>query len=368
MTTSSTAATSATTPDDAARLAAARSEFDAEVTYLNTATLGLPPRCGWTALQAALADWRAGRTDATVYDAPVTAARSAYAGLVGVAASTVAVGSQASVFAGVVAAGLPDGAEVLTVTGDFTSILFPFHAQARRGVTVREVPLEHLAESVSPRTTLVSVSAVQSADGRLADLDALTAACDATGTRVLLDTTQAVGWLPIDAGRFTYTVASGYKWLLAPRGTAYFTVQADRWDDLVPHTAGWYAGADPWDSIYGGPLRLAADARRFDVSPAWHAWVGAGPALGLLAEVGSGTLHRHALGLAERFRAGVGLEPGTSAIVSLAVDDRAAEAMRTARVVGSVRAGRLRLAFHVSTSEQDVDRAIDVLRPHVLRP
>jgi len=32
------------------------------------------------------------------------------------------------------------------------------------------------------------------------------------------------------------------------------------------------AGDDPWSSIYGGPLRLASDARRFDVSPAGHAW------------------------------------------------------------------------------------------------
>ena len=37
-----------------------------------------------------------------------------------------------------------------------------------------------------------------------------------------------------------------------------------KWD-----TAGWYAGQHPWESIYGTPLRLAEDARRFDVSPAW---------------------------------------------------------------------------------------------------
>jgi selenocysteine lyase/cysteine desulfurase len=42
---------------------------------------------------------------------------------------------------------------------------------------------------VTSRTTLVAVSAVQSADGRVADLDALHAASRATGARVLLDTT-----------------------------------------------------------------------------------------------------------------------------------------------------------------------------------
>lgn len=260
-----------TTPDAdsrsrAARLAAARTEFDAEVTYLNTATVGLPPRRNWRALQAALTDWRAGTADPVAYDAPLAAARSSYARLVGVRASVVAVGSQVSVFAGLIAACLPDGGEVLTTPGDFTSILFPFYAQAGRGVTVREVPLERLAEEVSPQTNLVPVSAVQSADGRVADLDALHAACEGSETRVLLDTTQAVGWLPVDASRFAYTVCGGYKWLLSPRGTAYFTVRPELLDDLIPHHAGWYAGDDPWSSIYGAPLRLAGDARRFDVS------------------------------------------------------------------------------------------------------
>ena len=71
------------------------------------------------------------------------------------------------------------------------------------------MPLEHIADAVTSRTTLVAVSAVQSADGRVADLDALHAASRATGARVLLDTTQTVGWLPVDASRFAYTPAAG---------------------------------------------------------------------------------------------------------------------------------------------------------------
>jgi selenocysteine lyase/cysteine desulfurase len=355
------------TEEDTRRLAAARSEFDADVIYLNSATLGLPPRRSWEALQAALADWRVGAALATDYDTPLTRARDTYSALVGVDPKSVAVGSQVSVFAGLIAASLPDGAQVLTVTGDFTSILFPFHVQASRGVIVHEVPLDRLADAVTTDTSLVSVSAVQSADGRLADLDALRRACAATGTKVLLDTTQAIGWLPIDASHFAYTVCGGYKWLLAPRGTAYLTVLSDLLEDIVPHTAGWYAGADPWSSIYGTPLRLATDARRFDISPAWHAWVGAAPALDLLSEVGTATLHAHALGLANRFRDGVRLPPGDSAIVSTIGDQQVPGLMRAANIVGVARAGRLRLSFHVSTSEQDVDRAIDALSGH-LRP
>jgi hypothetical protein len=145
-------------------LAAARAEFDADVTYLDTATFGLPPRRSWAALQQALAQWRAGTADAVAYDLPLAAARSSYAHLAGVDPSVVAVGSQVSVFAGLIAANLPDGSEVLTATGDFTSILFPFYAQSGRGIRVREAPLDRMAESVTSRTALVAVSAVQSAE------------------------------------------------------------------------------------------------------------------------------------------------------------------------------------------------------------
>jgi selenocysteine lyase/cysteine desulfurase len=353
--------------DAQVRLASAQGQFQADGVYLDTASLGLPPLATLLALRGVLEDWRLGRASPQDYDAPLSASRQAYAQLVGVEPGSVAVGSQVSVFAGLLAAALPDRSEVLTVRGEFTSIVFPFLAQGGRGVRVREVPLERLADAVTPQTTLVAVSAVQSADGRVADLDALVDACAATDTRVLLDTTQAVGWLPVDARRFAYTTGGGYKWLLAPRGTAFFTVQPDLADALVPHAAGWYAGDDPWTSIYGSPLRLAADARRFDVSPAWHCWVGQAPALELLCAIGAPALHDHALGLANRFLTALGLPPGNSAIVSLTGGEHAAGRLAEADVTASVRAGRLRLAFHVNNTDDDADRAAEALHGHVAR-
>jgi len=343
----------------------ARAEFTAPVGYLNTATLGLPPERGWQALQTVLRDWRRGVADPLAYDRCLEAARRTYAGLVGVDAGAVAVGSQVSALVGLVAASVPDGSEVLTAEGDFTSVLFPFLAQQHRGVTVRAVPLEAVADSVRESTAVVAVSAVQSASGRVLDLDAVEEACRRTDTRVLLDVTQAAGWLPVDAGRFAYTVCGGYKWLLAPRGTAYLTVQPHLLDSLVPHSAGWFAGDDPWTSIYGLPLRLAADARRFDVSPVWHAWVGAAPALQLLSEVGLSALHAHGLALARRCCEGLGVPDPGSAIVSLAVAPSAAAALAAAGVVASVRNGRLRLSFHVCNDERDVELAVEALRGHL---
>lgn len=348
--------------DAADRVARAQTEFAPKTTYLNTASIGLPPRRSVTALRAALDDWQGGIAEAADFDRPVAAARARYAELVGAPIETVAIGSQVSALVGLVAGALPDGARVVVAAGEFTSLLFPFHARPLR---VREVRLADIADAVTSDTDLVAVSAVQSSDGRLVDLAALIARCAHTGTRILLDITQAAGWLPVDATAVAYTVCAGYKWLLAPRGTAYLTVQPDLMAGLTPNAAGWYAGADRWDSIYGGPLRLAHDARRFDVSPAWHSWIGAEQSLDLLVEVGAHALHRHSVGLANRFRRTIGLPEGDSAIVSVDAADPADAAMTAAGIAASRRAGRVRLAFHLYNSAEDADRAAEALAGHL---
>ncbi|MDH4063193.1 MAG: aminotransferase class V-fold PLP-dependent enzyme [Acidobacteriota bacterium] len=338
----------------------ARHHFQVEPGYLDTASVGAPPDETWHAVQAALADWRRGRPRSREYQAIVNQTRAAFARLVGVSADEVCVGSQTSALVGVVAASLPAGAQVLAALGDFTSILFPFLAHADRGVRLTSVPLARLAESIGPGTALVAVSAVQSANGAVADLDAVVEAARAAGARVLVDATQACGWLPIDAARVDYLVCGGYKWLLAPRGTAFMALRRSALDRIRPIAAGWFAGEDPWSSVYGEPLRLAASARRLDVSPAWLSWVGAAPALALLERIGIPGIHAHNVGLANRFRRRLGLPPGESAIVSVEMA-HAAEPLAVAGVRASVRAGALRVSFHLYNTIADVDLAIDAL-------
>ena len=310
----------------------------------------------------AIDDWRSGRAFAPGYDHHVARARSAFARIVGVPDEEVATGSQTSAFAGVVAASLAQGAEVLCAQGDFTSVLFPFLVQRERGVTVRSVPLESIADEVRGSTDLVAVSAVQSSDGRIADLDALAQAARRHHSATFIDVTQACGWLPLDASQYDYVACSAYKWLLSPRGSAFFSVRPERLGGLIPHGAGWYAGEDPWDSIYGEPLRLAGDARRLDLSPAWLCWVGAAPALELLADMGAEAVGAHSGALAGHLREALGLPPSPSAIVSLDAPG-ARERLGRAGIRASVRGGAVRLSLHLYNDEADVDAVIAALRP-----
>lgn len=339
-------------------------EFAPETAYLNTSSCGLLPRRTVDAVKTLAEENATGRRDGAGDFEAADRAREGFARLAGVGAGRVAVGSSVAVHVGLIACSLPAGAEVLAPEGEFSSVVTPF--AVREDLRMRYVPLAELADSVRPGTALVAFSAVQSADGRLADLGAVRAAAAAHGARTLLDATQSAGWLPLDAGAYDYTVAGGYKFLLCPRGASFLTVTEEAQQSLRPVFAGWVSAEDRWGSTYGPVAELAPDARRYDEPPAFLSYHGAEHSLALLNEIGIDAVHDHATGLAARFRAGLaGLGrapvPGETAVVAVpGLGDRAAELER-AGVMVSDRAGNLRAAFHLYNTEADVDRALDVL-------
>src|SRR3954462_9158081 len=216
-----------------------------ETIYLNTASYGLPPDPAWDALQAALADWGSGGTSWEPWVEATEIARREFGAMVGVGADDVAVGSTVSQLVGNLAASLPDGGRVLAPEMEFTSLVFPFLAQAERGVTVEFVPLERLAEAIDARTDLVAFSAVQSASGELAALDDIAVAARHHGALTVVDGSQACGWLPLAASRFDALACHTYKWLMSPRGTALMAIAPALAERLGPPQAGgfWAGGA-----------------------------------------------------------------------------------------------------------------------------
>lgn len=336
----------------------ANSDFAGAEGYLNTASIGIPPRPAVEDLQDAVAKWARAEAEPREYDVHVDRSRAAWARLHGADPASVAVGPQLSYFAGMVAAALPEGAEVVGYAGDFTSVLFPFLERCE----VRLVDeLRALPDAIGPSTALVAVSAVQSATGERADVAALREAAERHGALTFLDATQASGWLPLDAGDVDFLAAAGYKWLLSPRGTAFMAVRGSALERLRPTAAGWFAGEPRWDSLYGGPLRLAREARRLDLSPAWLSWVGTARALEYIEGVGIEAIHAHDVALADRVRAALGLEPAGSAMLSLPGAEPAELQRRGLRV--AVRAGQVRASFHLYNTEADADALIEALSP-----
>lgn len=341
----------------------ARAAFSGGRDYLAACTVGLPSLATRTAVIADLDSSGAGAPDLAHYCDVVERSRKHFAALVGTSADRIAIGAQTSVLASLLAASLPNGAEVLLPEGDFSSIVLPF-VHAGRGIRVRAVPLTELADAIGPQTALVAFSLVQSATGDVADSDAIVAAARAHGARTLCDATQAVGWMPVAADRYDAVVCHAYKWLCAPRGVAFLALSPEYAAELSPVHAGWYAGADPWSSCYGGVVDLASDASRFDTSPAWQAFVGAEPALALFASLDQAAVYAHTTGLAADFRAAMGLPmpERPSAIVTWQDTEGAAlRRLAASGITASGRAGRARVAFHVFNDAHDVERAVTAL-------
>lgn len=348
-------------------LTEAQRQWDVEPGYLDTTSYGPPPRRAWDDLQVSLDAWRRGTTPWRNWVASVERSRELFAALVHAHPADVATGAAVSQLLAPVAQALPDGARVLVPDVEFTSGIFPFAVHADRGVEVRTAPVSDLAEAVTADTDFISVSAAQSSTGEVADLAAITRRAREVGATVVVDATQAAGWLPLDASEVDFLVTAAYKWLCAPRGTAFLAIHPElraRHEEyaarLKPLAAGWFAGEG--DAVYGMPLRLAEDARAFDISPAWHSWVGTAPALETLLAVGVETIHDHDVGLANAFRTGIGLEESDSAIVSVDLPGEALSRLRAAGVRFSVMAGRARFAFHLYTTDADVATALDAVR------
>lgn len=341
-------------------LSAAIAQFGDPRGYLAVASIGLPPRTAVEALTADLAAWAAAQRDPMGYDPVIARTRELYAQLVGVPASRVGAGSQTSVLVSLVAAAVPARAEVLVPDGDFSSIVFPF--LQRHDIRVRSVPLAALAEAITEETWLVAFSLVQSATGVIADVDGIRESAARSGTFTLCDFTQAAGVHPVDASLFDVTVCHSYKWLCAPRGVAFLTVSEQIDPHLTPVQAGWYAGDDVWSSVYGPTMNLAHDARRFDVSPAWQAWIGAEQSIGMFAALDIDEVWARCAGLGDELCDALGIPQQHQAIVTwpdASGHDLAKLIAAGIRVSG--RAGRLRASFHLWNDSGDVEAVVTAL-------
>jgi selenocysteine lyase/cysteine desulfurase len=342
-------------------LTRARASFDAGRGFLAVASIGIPTRETVAALKHDLDLWAAARRDPQHYDPVIERTRASFAELVGVAPDRVAIGSQTSVMTSVVAAAVPRGAEVVVAHGDFSSIVFPFLEQ--QDISVRSVPIDELADAIDENTWLAVFSHVQSATGQVADVSRITAAAARYGAFTFCDTTQSAGVHPVDASLFDVSVCHAYKWLCSPRGVGFLTVSERMEPLLAPIQAGWYAGEDVWRSCYGPDMLLASNARRFDVSPAWPAWVGADPAIRMFADLDLDEVWAYTSGIGDALCDELGIERQGQPIVTWPDPDGSDLAkLIGAGIRASGRVGRLRASFHIWNDLEDVELVVKALR------
>jgi selenocysteine lyase/cysteine desulfurase len=332
--------------------------------YLDSATYGLPPRPTVEAMHQAIADWQSGSADwIAAWDRKGETCRAAFGALTGLPVDSIALMPSGSVGVGTIASTLTSKDEVVIPDDEFTSVLFPILVAAReRGVTVRQVPLDRLAESISSNTTLVAFSLVQSHSGRTARQSQVIDAARSVGARTLIDATHAVPFVGVDT-RADYVVCAAYKHLLSPRGVAFLSVAPEHWDHVAPWLANWRSSSNPYTVYYGGELDLAPTAARFDVSLAWFAWAGAAVSMEFLVGCKRDGVLQEAVALARRLADQLALPEPAGTLVSVPVDDAEAVRAELGRVgiKAAVRAGSVRLSPHIYNTADQIDTASAVL-------
>jgi selenocysteine lyase/cysteine desulfurase len=354
----------------------AASEYpDLRSGYLDTAGYGLPPAATVTALRSALNSWAGGSADWVAdWDEAGDRCRELAAPILGLPSEDIALEPAVSVAAAIVMSSIGSGDEILAPRDEFASILLPALAAAKhRGATVRRVEFSALPDSISERTALVLSSHVRSNDGRVQDIDALGAAAARAGARVLLDATHSAGVLPIDAARrgIHYVVAAAYKHLLCPRGVAFLGISSSHLSDLVPIAASWRAARRPYDYYYGPELSdLALTAARYDVSLAWHSWLGAAESLTFLRSIPERARREWCVGLTDELADQLGVRPTGSSVLALRVRDAAAarNELEANGVRCSGRGESLRLSFHLYNDADDVAAVARLLSKLQLDP
>ncbi|MEJ7797123.1 MAG: aminotransferase class V-fold PLP-dependent enzyme [Solirubrobacteraceae bacterium] len=267
--------------------------------YLNAGTCGpLPGPAVGVAAKVLEESARSGRAGMYFEQMLALAAqrRAAYGALLNARAEDVALTTSTSEGIVRVLAGLElrPGDEILTSDEEHPGLLGPLAAaRAQRQISVRAVPLEQIADAVSPATRLVACSHVSWVNGRLApDVSAL-------DVPVLLDGAQGAGAVPVDVVSLgcAFYAAPGQKWLCGPVGTGLLWVSPD-WGERLPATGPTYMNLE--DPSAGLDARPSAGAARHDASAqSLEAAVAAATAFVLLASTGWDELHERAATLSE---------------------------------------------------------------------
>lgn len=352
--------------------------------YLNTATMSVGCAPAKAAYERAVDRWAAGRFDWMEAERAGEDARTMFAQIVGARPEEVAIVPAVSMAAGIVAANMPPGKRgenILVAENEFSSNYFPWLLLRERGYEVRAVPstgdgpsAEAYGELADAGTRLVAVSAVHSPTGYQTDLAALSEVAGRSAAWFFVDACQAAGAVPLDVVRdkVDFLAAASHKFLLGARGMGYLFVRQGLLERIRPILPGWKAARKPLESFYGPAMDLSPTASQLDTSLVWFAALAEQAALGIFRQFGIQALLDRNAQLSRRLHdalvtRGSGVRPypprHRSTIVSVPVadTDAAMARLRTANVVASVRAGRVRLSVHFYNREEEIDRVATLL-------
>ncbi|KGU42813.1 aminotransferase class V-fold PLP-dependent enzyme [Xanthomonas citri] len=245
------------------------------------------------------------------------------------------------------------------------------------GGSLTDAVLQAIAET--PALRIASLPHAYWLDGRMLDLDRISAAVHARGAALVLDLSQSLGVLPPDLPRWQpdFVVSVGHKWLLGPMGLAWLWVAPQWRTDGLPieeHWIGRDAGSS-WEFPAASAPRYRGGARRFDaggvadplriaMATAALQQIDAWQPARIAAALGELTAQWDAALQARRL--GSWCTPGhaphlTALQPPAAALDAVATALSASGVICTRRHGRLRIAPHLSVADHALSQVVAAL-------
>jgi selenocysteine lyase/cysteine desulfurase len=232
---------------------------------------------------------------------------------------------------------------------------------------------------IDEKTSVVTVSHVEYSNGQRYDLGRISDAAHSVGALLVVDATQSMGMVPIDAysTKADVIVSSGYKWLRGTYGAAVGYISPSVVSSLNPGLMGFRSNSDIWD-LRADRLVLPDDASRFEYTTIHFGAVhGLAAAIDELVQIGMDEVWRHDLELVDSLVRGVqdiGVEVASpmseeerSAIVSLRLPSGISSVEVTNRlqsdysILVTSRSGLLRVSPHIDNNLEEIDSLVSAL-------
>ncbi|TMB64028.1 MAG: aminotransferase class V-fold PLP-dependent enzyme [Chloroflexi bacterium] len=373
-----------------------RDEFPiaADLVYLNNCSLTPLPRRGKTRIERFLREWTelGGRAWYDHWIGEYEALREDLAGVLGADRDEVAIEPNVSAALVGIASTFDytKRPKVIVSDLDFPTDGHAFLAVTPRGAQVQFVrspdrvrmPLEVFERAIDERTAAVCTGHVYFTTGWIQDVKALAEICHRKGARLVVDAYQSIGAFPFDvhASGVDYLVGGTLKWLMGGPGIAFLYARRDVAEAARPSAVGWWGVADPF-AFDVEHLDPGKGARRFEYgTPAVAAIYAARAGIELLREVGVETVRLRHMALSQRLVDGAVAQSWTvrcptnarerTAIVTLEHPEpqRAVDTLRAAGVITDSRPGLIRLSPHYFNTEDEMDRALELLAPLRAQP
>ena len=280
-----------------------------------------------------------------------------------------------------------EGKNIVSTKASFPSTVYPWKRVSEEfGAEIRlaqhdenyYTKPEDIFGLIDKNTAVVTISHVEYACGQRYDLNSFAKAAHDVGALFIVDATQSMGMVPINAPDTgaDAIVASGYKWLRGTYGAAVGYI-APKLQSLSPGIIGFRSHKDIWN-MKAERLEYPEDASRFEFTT-----IHFGAALGLAAsideinDIGIQNVWEYDLKLTDSLIEGVldlGLkiasstnEQERSSIISI----RMPSSFDTAEVVKKLqdeygilttnRSGFLRASPHIDNNSKEIDFFLDAL-------